>query len=160
AGGTRRRTRAEARHARARDAQHLRARLEDAQRPRPRRSPRQHVYGLPHEDPPAGLQRHPPRRSDLHLRKLRAHSVLQDTSDRQHLNHFKFQISDLRLPCPLCLSASNSTTPVATLTFNEFTRPRIGIEMIASHFSRTSLLIPFPSLPITSATGTLKSKSV
>src|SRR5687767_7332030 len=108
------------------------------------------MHGLPDEDPPAVLRRHPQGRGDFHLRKLWADSLLQKgTGD--HLI--------ARRPFILCLRASNNTTPAATLTFSELIFPRIGIETIASHFSLTNRRTPLPSPPNTTASGIPRSKS-
>ena len=56
-------------------------------------------------------------------------------------------------------SASNRTTPVATETFSEPTRPAIGIVANSSTIRNNSSEIPSSSEPITTAVGTVKSIS-
>src|SRR5215210_6060177 len=58
---------------------------------------------------------------------------------------------------PRCRRASNANTPAATETFNDSTAPRIGTVTDPSHPSRTSRLIPRPSLPKTKAIGPARS---
>src|SRR5262245_46234876 len=109
------------------------------------------MHGLPNENSPAKLRRHPPRRFDLHLRELRADPLFQVRTGGHLIGRYPFS---------LCLTTSNNTIPAATLTFSELIFPRIGIETIASHFSLTSRRTPLPSLPNTIASGTFMSKSV
>src|SRR5262245_43608059 len=128
----------------------IRAPFEDAQRVRAGRSAQLFLPGLPHDDSPAGLRRHPQRRFDHYLRELWANSLLQGSNCDNLIGRGSFS---------LCLTASNNTTPAATLTLSELIFPRIGIETIASHFSLTSRRTPLPSLPNTIANGTFRSKS-
>src|SRR5829696_1117867 len=59
-----------------------------------------------------------------------------------------------------CRRASNAKTAAATETFNDSTAPRMGTVTDPSHTSRTSRLMPRPSLPKTKEIGPARSSFV
>ena len=76
------------------------------------------------------------------------------TEEQVHIkNELKVLASELDIPVVVLSQLSRSQVEA----FNELILPTIGMETTKSHFSFTSLLIPKPSLPITTASFPLRS---
>src|SRR6185437_8380502 len=110
-------------------------------------------------------QQHAERAKDVHelVGQLVAVQLagLQQEIRQQHQQHADVAgpvvpVEGHRSPL-LCRRASNNTTPVATETLRLSIAPGMGIFAVKSQVSRVSRRMPSPSLPITSATGPLRS---
>src|SRR5947207_15576503 len=78
---------------------------------------------------------------------------MKTTEDAEDAEGLQKRIQDFASSVPLCLgggcclrwrASSYITMPPATETFNDVTRPSIGIETTKSHLRRTRSCNPFP----------------